>query len=82
MDDIIVMSVDVSAHFTKLHHGLEVLRSVSLKLKLSKCEFLLTTIKYLGHIISAQGVAPNADKVVAVQTFPSPRKAKELQSFL
>lgn len=82
MDDIIVMSPDVQTHFIRLKHVLELLRTNNLKLKLSKCVFLKTTIKYLGHTVSAEGITPNADKVEAILNFPTPRSVTELQSFL
>lgn len=51
-------------------------------MKLSKCTFAQRQLCYLGHIISAQGVATDPEKVQAVQQWPVPQSAKEVYSFL
>lgn len=51
-------------------------------LKLSKCSFAQTTIEYLGHCISAEGVSTEPSKVEAVQNWPIPTSLKELRGFL
>ena len=82
MDDIIVISQDVPTHFERLRHVLDRLRSANLKLKLSKCVFLQTTIKYLGHTVTEHGISPLTDKVEAVYNFPVPKNVEEIRSFL
>src|SRR5690606_11804160 len=47
-----------------------------------KCHFCESEIKVLGHVVSAAGISPDPDKLAAVQKFPTPTSAKELQSFL
>lgn len=47
-----------------------------------KCLFGLTSIEYLGHIISARGVNMDPSKVQAVLDWPIPRTAKEVRGFL
>ena len=44
----------------------------------SKCSFGATSVAYLGHVISADSVAMDADKVAAVAAWPSPRSARGL----
>ena len=48
----------------------------------SKCSFGATSAAYLGHVISADGVAMDADKVAAVAAWPPPRSARGLRGFL
>jgi hypothetical protein len=48
------------------------LRAHRLHLKRSKCSFGMTSIAYLGHVISAEGVAMVADKVAGVAAWPTP----------
>jgi hypothetical protein len=48
------------------------LRAHRLHLKCSKCSFGTTSIAYLGHVISAEGVTMDADKVAAVAAWPTP----------
>jgi transposase InsO family protein len=51
-------------------------------IKLSKCRFAQQQISYLGHIISANGVATDPAKVEAITSWPQPKNVKELRSFL
>jgi hypothetical protein len=59
-----------------------VIRDHHLHLKLSKCSFGAASVAYLGHVISAAGVAMDADKVSAVESWPKPRSARALRGFL
>jgi hypothetical protein len=49
---------------------------------MSKCEFAQQSISYLGHVISASGVATDQSKIATVRDWPAPTNAKELRSFL
>jgi hypothetical protein len=49
---------------------------------LEKCKFMQSSVDYLGHVISADGVAPNPDKIEAILNFKRTRTMRELQSFL
>ena len=60
----------------------ERLRNANLRLKLSKCHFAKTSVKYLGHIISKHGIKPNPEKVSAVSDYPIPKTIKQLRAFL
>ena len=51
-------------------------------MKLSKCVFAQRQLKYLGHVISEQGVATDPEKVQAVSQWPVPTSVKDLRSFL
>ncbi|XP_051230067.1 uncharacterized protein [Lolium perenne] len=58
------------------------LRAQRLHLKCSKCSFGTTSVAYLGHVISADGVAMDADKVAAVAAWPTPHSPRTLRGFL
>lgn len=58
------------------------MRSEHLFLKRSKCTFGATTIEYLGHLISADGVRTDPKKIQAIQNWPTPGNQKQLRSFL
>ena len=53
-----------------------------MKVKQSKCSFAQPQLAYLGHVISANGVATDEDKIVAVRNWITPTSVKELRSFL
>lgn len=58
------------------------LQSIGFKLKLSKCEFYKTEIKYLGHIITANQVKPDPEKIAAIQYMQAPTNVSQLRSLL
>ena len=61
---------------------LQKLEEAGLKLKPSKCELFQWQIAYLGHMISAQGVATDKGKIEAIKNWPTPTNVTEVQSFL
>lgn len=82
LDDIIIFSTSFEEHLQRLKLVLTRLQNNNLKLKLSKCHFFRTEVKYLGHVVSASGVATDPDKVKAVEEWKQPTTTKELRSFL
>ncbi|CAN6472335.1 unnamed protein product [Victoria cruziana] len=66
IDDILIYSLDHETHAMHLRMVLETLRMHHLYGKASKCDFWLTKITFLGHVISAQGVTVDPIKVEAV----------------
>lgn len=68
-----------------LQHLDEVLSSMEAQLlfsKASKCEFGLTEILYLGHVIGANGVKVHQEKIQAIIDWLSPRNVLNLRGFL
>ena len=65
-DDIIVFGRDQDEHRQRLMKVMERLSSSGLTLSASKCKFGLDSIKFLGHVISAEGEAAEPDKVKAI----------------
>ncbi|WVZ94230.1 hypothetical protein U9M48_040146 [Paspalum notatum var. saurae] len=61
---------------------LEKLRSQQLYAKYSKCEFWLEKVAFLGHIVTAKGVAVDPEKVRAVSEWQQPTNVMEIRSFL
>jgi hypothetical protein len=82
IDDILVFSKMIEEHEEHLRLVLEKLRSNQLYGKFSKCEFWLTEVAFLGHIISAGGVSVDPGKVKAVLNWMPPATISEIQSFL
>ena len=61
---------------------MKTLKEAGLKVKISKCQFAQTSVKFLGHIISADGVRPNPEKVKSIEDFPSPKNPEEVKVVL
>ena len=53
-----------------------------MKLKPSKCHLFQTEVRYLGHVVSKNGVATDPKKVAAVADWPVPKSLTELRAFL
>nr|XP_023659188.1 uncharacterized protein LOC111839473 [Paramormyrops kingsleyae] len=82
LDDLIVFGRSLEEHEERLLKVLDRLGEVGLKLSLDKCQICMSKVKYLGHIVSAQGVSPDPTKIEAVTSWPKPVNLKTLQSFL
>ncbi len=65
-----------------LERVLSRLSEYGLVLKLAKCSFAADSIKYLGHIVSDEGIACDPDKLTAVSKYPKPRNVRELRGFV
>jgi hypothetical protein len=81
-DDILIYSNSWAEHLVYLCTMLKVIRENQLFLKKSKCSFATTSITYLGHVVSASGVAMDTGKVQAVLDWPIPRSVRTLRGFL
>jgi hypothetical protein len=81
-DDILVYSGSLAEHSNHLRQVLQVLRSNYLTAKMSKCVFATDKVEYLGHIISAYGVATDPAKISAIQSWGQNKLVSQLKSFL
>jgi hypothetical protein len=82
IDDIHVFSKAEEEHEKHLRLVLEKLRSNKLYAKFSKCEFWLTKVAFLGHVISAGGVSVDLGKVNDVLNWMPPTTSLEIWSFM
>lgn len=82
LDDLIVFGRTLEEHEERLLRVLDRLAEVGLKLSLDKCQFCQPKVKYVGHIVSAAGIATDPDKIKAVAQWQPPTHLKSLQSFL
>ncbi|KAK8931429.1 hypothetical protein KSP39_PZI016937 [Platanthera zijinensis] len=82
IDDILVYSESEEQHVTHLEKVLQKLREHHLYAKFSKCEFWLKEVSFLGHIVSANGIAVNPAKIRAVRDWPQLCSAADVRSFL
>lgn len=72
----------VQDHVLHLESVLAVLEKHQLFANMKKCSFGHERVEYLGHIISAEGVATDPHNILAVENLPMPRNVKELTCFL
>ena len=82
IDDILISTSDESSHLNTLGEVLTRLEKHGFRLKREKCQFLLSSVEYLGHQINANGIQTTPDKIDAVVKAPPPENATELRSFL
>lgn len=82
IDDILIYSKSLEEHIQHVKMVFYLLREHQFKVRLSKCTFAQQQLKYLGHVISAAGVATDPSKISDVQNWPTPTSVKELRSFL
>ena len=81
-DDILVYSQTVEDHVDHLRLVLKVLEEQKLYTNMKKCQFGTDKVKYLGHVISAEGVAADESKIQAKVEWAIPHSVKELREFL
>nr|GFB63756.1 RNA-directed DNA polymerase homolog [Tanacetum cinerariifolium] len=82
IDDILVFSKSKEEHEDHLRTVLQTLRHEKLYAKFSKCEFWLSSVAFLGHIVSAEGIMMDPAKVEAITKWPRPTSVTEVRSFL
>ena len=82
LDDIIIYSSDAASHIERLEAVFQKLAKAGMKIKPSKCEFFKKRIKYLGHIVSEEGVSTDPWKVEAVLNWPVPKTVYDIRAFL
>ena len=82
LDDIVIFSKDLASHLERLQAVFLKLEEAGLKLKSSKYELFWRQLAYLGHVISAEGVATDEGKIEAIKNWPTPTNITEVRSFL
>lgn len=82
LDDILIFSSTFEEHISRLESVFQRLSDHNLRVKPSKCEFFKSSVTYLGHVVSAQGIATDPNKLSAVQNWPTPTNIKTLRQFL
>ncbi len=82
IDDVVIYSPTFEQHLIDLENVFQALKSANLTLKASKCQFCRREMRYLGHVITQNGIKPDPDLIKSVTNFPQPKKIKDVQSFL
>jgi len=82
LDDIIIFSNSWNEHLEHLEFILGQLRKANLTANVKKCSFGDTKMKYLGFLITPDGVSTDPEKLDPVKNFPVPRNPKQVKQFL
>jgi RNase H-like domain found in reverse transcriptase/Reverse transcriptase (RNA-dependent DNA polymerase)/Integrase zinc binding domain/gag-polyprotein putative aspartyl protease/Chromo (CHRromatin Organisation MOdifier) domain len=82
LDDILVFSRSQAEHATHLEKVLNRLREHQLYAKRSKCAFGKDRLKFLGHILSAEGLQVDPEKISALTEWPTPGNVTEVRQFM
>ena len=82
VDDILMYSKDTQEHEQHLRIVLQILREKKLFAKLSKCDFWLKEVSFLGHIVSAKDIRVNPAKIEAIVSWKPSRNVTDVRSFL
>ncbi|KAF7641989.1 hypothetical protein LDENG_00266760 [Lucifuga dentata] len=82
LDDLILFSDTLEEHEERLLRVFNRLKEFGLKLSPEKCHFFIKSVRYLGHVVSENGIETDPDKISALTTWPRPKNIAELKSFL
>ncbi len=82
IDDVLATGWNEQEHLTSLEELLHRLEEAGLRLRKSKCQFMLPSVTYLGYQIDAQRLHPVAEKVEVIREAPVPWNVSELKSYL
>ena len=82
LDDIIVFSKSFDDHVTKLRAVFDRISNACLKIAPKKCSIFQRQVSFLGHVVNAEGVSPDPNKIETIMSWPIPKNVKEIWSFL
>lgn len=80
--DILFFSPDEETHFKYVHQVLQGVLEHQLLLNMEKCDFHISSVSFLGFIITPRPVKMDPAKVNAMANWPTPTSKKEVQQFL
>ncbi|GKB28279.1 putative reverse transcriptase domain-containing protein, partial [Tanacetum coccineum] len=81
IDDILIYSRNKEEHENHLRIILELLKKEKLYAKFSKCDFWISTVQFLGHVIDNQGIHVDPAKIEAAKDWASPTTPKKIRQF-
>jgi hypothetical protein len=82
IEDILVYSKTEEEHEEHLRIVLQTLRKHKLYAKFYKCDFYQKKIQYLGHVISAEGIAVDPEKIRSIMEWPIPKDVGDIRLFM
>jgi transposase InsO family protein len=82
LDDILIYSKNEDEHLHHIKLVLQLLQHNHLYVNKAKCEFGVSEIEFVGHIVTSHGVKVDDNKVIAIKNWPIPRNPTSVRSFL
>ena len=82
LDDICIFEEMADQMLDRIELVFSHLKEFNLKIKPKKSYFFQKSVTFLGHILSADGVSPNPEKVAKIKDWPTPKTPKEVHSFV
>ena len=82
MDDIMVFGKNSEEHDSRLEQVMQRLKQAGVTLNRQKCVFSTSTVTFLGHVITSQGVKPDSEKIEAILQLPEPTDTSGVRSLL
>jgi hypothetical protein len=82
IDDVLIWGKTPSELYEAVKDVLDRLKEYKVKVNLEKCQFMVQEVKYLGHILSSEGIKPNEEKIKAIVQAPPPQNVSQLRAFL
>lgn len=82
LDDVLIAGRTIEECHSRLIEVLDRLSKANIKVNFTKCKFFVSSLPYLGHIISDKGLLPNPDKVATIQKAEVPKNVTQLKAFL
>ena len=82
LDDLLVYADTFEEHLRRLQLIFDRLREVNLKLNPDKCSLMKSSVVFLGHVLSAEGLKTDPEKIRAVEEYPVPTTVTDVRAFL
>ena len=82
VDDILIATNTIEQHIERIDEVFTCLRSAGLKLKAAKCKLMETHVKFLGRVVSADGVQPDIADIEKIRNWEVPDTKTKLESFI
>ena len=80
IDDIVIATETIEDHLERIREVFECLREAGFKMRAEKCDFMRTETKYLGRVVSAEGIKPDPAAVSKIQEWMPREKKKNFKA--
>jgi len=82
LDDVVIFNKDFPEHYKHLQMLFQKFRHANLRMNGKKCSFAQDEVEYIGHILSKDGIRIGPAKTEVISSWPRPKTAKQVRSYL